>query len=77
MHATRVDLILSQAIGNEQWIEQLEWSGGDDFRKTSSATWYGKPEDKKLAGKFRTAGNLTFATVHDSGHFVPVSLLSR
>jgi cathepsin A (carboxypeptidase C) len=64
----------AQWLGNQQWVEQLEWSGADEFRKTSLAPWYGKAGAKDLAGKYRTFGNLTFATVHDSGHFVPVGL---
>lgn len=57
-------------IGNGNWLYDLEWEGGDKFRKAPLEPWYleGSAEP---AGHFRTYGNLTFATVDAAGHFVP------
>lgn len=71
-------------LGGEKWTLDLEWSGADEFRKQPLEEWTlpsGKPtsgsgdkdnNDKgERGGDFRAFGNFTYATVDDSGHFVP------
>ena len=59
-------------LGNQNWLEHLEWSGSEGFRNTTLSPWYGKKtKNAEIAGKYRTYGNLTFATVAESSHFVP------
>ena len=71
----RLTVALSiRRLGNQDMTNALEWSGGDAFRNTSLAPWYATPSvsgAEQHSGLFRTAGNLTFATVARSGHFVP------
>ena len=57
-------------IGNDHWTRDLDWAGGDDFRKAPLEPWYVDGIEGP-AGHFRNFGNLTFATVNDAGHFVP------
>ena len=46
---------------------ELEWSGQDAYRGAELREWTveGKP-----AGKTRSGGGLTFATIYDAGHMV-------
>ncbi|TFK38756.1 serine carboxypeptidase [Crucibulum laeve] len=55
-------------IGNEQWTLDMEWSGGNEFRKQDLETWN---VDGKKAGKVRSAMGLSFVTVEGAGHMVP------
>lgn len=54
-------------VGNEAWTRQLEWTGGDAFRGESMGTW--KFEGRE-AGRVRSSGGLTFATIKGAGHMV-------
>lgn len=56
----------------------MDWSGAQDFRKQPLEPWYEVAQvtgrgmtEGPIAGHFRHWGNFTFATVDDSGHFVP------
>jgi carboxypeptidase C (cathepsin A) len=53
--------------GNLQWTETLEWSGADKYQKTELRSWL---VDDKVAGKYKRAGNLAFATISNAGHMV-------
>ncbi|KAL0062356.1 hypothetical protein AAF712_010767 [Marasmius tenuissimus] len=55
-------------VGNERWTLDLEWSGGEDFRKEKLREW---TMDGKVAGKTRSSGKFTFATVDAAGHMAP------
>ncbi|KAL0567898.1 hypothetical protein V5O48_014094 [Marasmius crinis-equi] len=55
-------------VGNERWTLGLEWSGREGFRKEKLREWV---IDGKVAGKTRSFGKLTFATVDAAGHMVP------
>ncbi|KAJ7737094.1 Alpha/Beta hydrolase protein [Mycena metata] len=55
-------------LGNEAWTLALEWSGQTEFRAQELREW---TVDGKRAGRTRTAGGLTFATVDGAGHMVP------
>ncbi|UZJ52960.1 hypothetical protein CBS101457_002280 [Exobasidium rhododendri] len=57
-------------LGIDAWTRDLEWSGAQDFRKAELVAWH-KPQEDVEAGLHRTFGNMTFLTVHHSGHFVP------
>ncbi|SCZ93185.1 BZ3500_MvSof-1268-A1-R1_Chr6-2g08515 [Microbotryum saponariae] len=61
--------------GNKWWTEALEWEGKEGFNAEELAPWYASQEAKeagaKQAGEFRQYGNLAFAIVDASGHFVP------
>ena len=51
----------------------LEWSGQEKFANTPLRDWL---VDGEVAGRTRTEGVLTFATVHDAGHLVRPFTLS-
>lgn len=54
-------------VGVERWTRELEWSGGEQFAKTELRTW---EVDGAPAGKTKSYGNFTFATIHAAGHLV-------
>ncbi|KAF9067341.1 carboxypeptidase C [Rhodocollybia butyracea] len=67
----------SSTTGNERWVEQLETKFHSEFSTAESIPWV-TIQDGVLAGTVRsaggsgfTAGNVTFVTVHESGHMVP------
>lgn len=43
-------------MGNEQWMEALQWSGKDAYNVAKLQKW---KVDGKVAGEFKTAGLLT------------------
>ncbi|EIN09424.1 carboxypeptidase Y [Punctularia strigosozonata HHB-11173 SS5] len=55
-------------VGVEQWTLKMEWVGQGGFAKQSLRPWTvnGHP-----AGKTRSYGGLTYATVEAAGHLVP------
>ncbi|KAI0310446.1 serine carboxypeptidase [Amylostereum chailletii] len=55
-------------VGNEVWTRKLEWSGQDAFVGAELREW---TVDGAVAGKTRSAGPFTFATVDAAGHMVP------
>ena len=59
-------------LGLEAWTRELEWSGHDGFNAEPLAEWH-VPRTGAVAGVFRTYGNLTFARIDNSGHFVRAS----
>ena len=56
-------------LGNERWTLDMLWSGQSGFQREPLREWL---VDDKPAGKTRTYGNLTFATVYGAGHLVSV-----
>lgn len=46
---------------------QLEWTGQERFAAEPLRDW---KVDGQVAGKVRTSGPLTFATIHGAGHMV-------
>ena len=54
---------------NKRWAEKLEWSGQREF---NSAEWRGwrVSDDRELAGMTKSAGGMTFASVHAAGHMM-------
>jgi cathepsin A (carboxypeptidase C) len=61
---------MCQWIGNKAWTLQLEWSGKTDYANAKDKTWFSWLTFEE-AGEARSAGNLTFLRVFDSGHMVP------
>jgi cathepsin A (carboxypeptidase C) len=43
-------------IANEMWMEKLEWSGKEGYNAAKLQDWKVKG---KVAGSFKTSGNLT------------------
>lgn len=73
----RADFICNW-VGNQAWLDALEWSGKKGFNKEPLRPWYADEKakkDKKQAGVYRSSGNLNFAVVDDSGHFVRLRCL--
>lgn len=54
-------------VANERWTLEMEWSGQKEFRSQPLKEWVinGEP-----VGKYRSYGNLTFATIYSAGHMV-------
>ncbi|KAF9527913.1 serine carboxypeptidase [Crepidotus variabilis] len=55
-------------VGNEAWTLALEWSGQDYFIDLPLRDWQ---VEGIVAGRTRSAGGLTFATITGAGHMVP------
>jgi len=54
-------------VGNERWTTDLEWTGGDEFRKQELKPWI--VGDKRV-GDWRSANGLVYATIEGAGHMV-------
>ncbi|KLO15312.1 alpha/beta-hydrolase [Schizopora paradoxa] len=55
-------------VGNERWTLEMWWSGQEGYVSKPLIDW---SVEGKVAGKVRSYGNLTFATIYDAGHLVP------
>lgn len=55
-------------IGILKWVEDMEWSGRADFKKSDVLFFV----DGNEAGQGKTHGPLTFLKVNEAGHFVPM-----
>ncbi|EKD01679.1 hypothetical protein A1Q2_04050 [Trichosporon asahii var. asahii CBS 8904] len=60
--------VLCNHIGNEMWMEALQWTGKEGFNEAKLKDW--KVNDK-VAGKFKTYKNLSLLKVYGAGHMVP------
>ncbi|KAI5476314.1 cathepsin A (carboxypeptidase C) [Pseudohyphozyma bogoriensis] len=69
-YAGKADFICNW-LGNQAWTLDLEWSGQAGFNAEPLRPWYANATSKDQAGVYRQYGNLAFAVVDDSGHFVP------
>lgn len=54
-------------VGNERMTLALEWTGQDAYRNEPLREWLVADE---VAGKVRSGGGLTFATIDGAGHMV-------
>lgn len=67
-------------LGNKAWTLGLEWKGHDEFLHEHDLPWY---QNNRPAGIFRTLRGkevrmlLTFITIHDAGHMVPMDQPER
>ncbi|KAF9240280.1 serine carboxypeptidase [Melanogaster broomeanus] len=55
-------------VGNERWTFLMPWTGQEAFVSQPLREW---EVDGHVAGKVRSAGGLTFATIDGAGHMVP------
>jgi cathepsin A (carboxypeptidase C) len=55
-------------LGNQAWLNALEWSGQDGFNDAKLHSW---DVDGVAAGEAKNFGPLTFLRVYDAGHMVP------
>ncbi|KAF7302811.1 Carboxypeptidase [Mycena kentingensis (nom. inval.)] len=55
-------------LANERWTRELEWSGREAFAGEPLREWTVKGAP---AGKTRSAGGFTFATIYGAGHMAP------
>ncbi|KAF5312209.1 hypothetical protein D9619_003688 [Psilocybe cf. subviscida] len=55
-------------VGNKAWIDELEWSGRDDFARQPTHEWL---VDGKAAGVTKGARGLTFTIIDGAGHMAP------
>lgn len=60
-------------VGNERWTLEMEWPGREGFRAQPLEDWKVN-QDAEPAGKFRTFGNFSFATIYGAGHLVSFSV---
>ncbi|CAM9875356.1 unnamed protein product [Chrysoparadoxa australica] len=70
------DLICNH-IGNERFLDALQWSGGSSYRSSHRETWVSTRADGSTgpAGYVQTSGNgLTYLLVLDAGHMVPLDV---
>lgn len=54
-------------VGNERWTLALDWNGKNEFGKLGLREW---DVEGKRAGRVRSSGGLTYATVEGAGHMV-------
>lgn len=54
-------------VANERWTSEMQWTGQEGFRAQALKEW---TIDGEAVGKFRTYGDLTFATIYGAGHLV-------
>lgn len=54
-------------VGNERWTLDMAWSGQQAFAKKPLVDW---TLDGHVAGKTRSHGAFTFATIDGAGHLV-------
>lgn len=55
-------------VGNERWTLDMPWSGQEAFRSKPLVDW---ALDGHVAGKTRSHGGFTFATINGAGHLAP------
>ncbi|KAI0737546.1 serine carboxypeptidase [Daedaleopsis nitida] len=55
-------------VGNERMTRDLEWTSQEAYGKQPLRDWH---IDGEVAGKTRSFGKLTFATIRDAGHMAP------
>ena len=58
-------------------LNNLDWSGREEWRAASSKKpyWFEQQAGatmSELMGYFQSSGNLTFVTIRNSGHMVPI-----
>ncbi|KAJ3116114.1 hypothetical protein HDU96_010408 [Phlyctochytrium bullatum] len=57
-------------FSNIGWLEAMEWDGREGFNSSPDLEWRSELTGK-VAGEFRTFGNLTWVKVNEAGHMVP------
>ena len=54
-------------VGNERWTREMSWSGQEGYLNKPLVDW---SVDDHVAGKVRSYGNFTFATIYGAGNLV-------
>lgn len=62
-------------VSNFEWSDELEWSGGKEFREQTMRDW-SVPGSQIVAGQTRSARNLTMTTIYGAGHMARYFLFS-
>ncbi|KAI9802120.1 MAG: hypothetical protein M1833_002041 [Piccolia ochrophora] len=57
-------------LGNQAWMEQLEWPGKKAYNKESMANLT-LTADGQTIGSFKSSGNFTFVRLASGGHMIP------
>lgn len=61
--------VICNELGNRWWVDQMEWSGSKSWAAAKDRPW---EVDDEQAGTVRTVGGLSFVSVADAGHMVPM-----
>ncbi|GAA5980646.1 hypothetical protein JCM10908_001720 [Rhodotorula pacifica] len=61
--------LMCAGVGVERMIENLEWNGLKGFNESETYDWFVNGES---AGRWTTARNLTYVSVYNSSHMVPM-----
>ena len=62
--------IICNELGNRQWVDALEWKGSKEWQGAENVTWV--LESGEEAGIVTQVGPLSFVSVKDAGHMVPM-----
>lgn len=68
IYAGDKDLICN-VLGNRRWVDALSWSKSTEWPTANNVTWF---VDGTKAGVVTEVGPLTFVSVKDAGHMVPM-----
>ena len=63
--------IICNVLGNQRWVDAMEWEKADDWAKAEDRDWV---VDGAKAGVVKEVGPLSFVTVYDAGHMVREAL---
>jgi hypothetical protein len=63
-----------RSLGNRRWVDSLEWAGSAEWAAATDEVW---TVGGKEAGKVKTSGPLSFVSVSDAGHMVPMDRCGR
>lgn len=55
-----------------EYLEQLDWSGAQEYKNSTRHIWKVKSNDDEVAGYVRLVRNLVEVLVRNAGHMVPV-----
>lgn len=61
--------IICNELGNRWWVDQMDWSGSKSWAIAKDEPW---EVDGEHAGTVKTVGGLSFVSVADAGHMVPM-----
>lgn len=68
VYVGNMDLICNW-VGNMKWLDEMEWSCKEEWNEEKVVEW---SVDSIVAGQIKSMYNLTFMTVYDAGHMVPM-----
>jgi len=59
-------------VGNQQWVQKMQWPGQEEFNAKTMATWTADGASE-ASGEFVHHAGLTFVRVYNAGHMVPMN----